>query len=121
MSEPLYYLSEFLRLREWMRSALRQKGYGDDALHNMDVEAEKNALNAVLFPARPAHTARVRIAVCVAADGTWNSCGWRTKSMSPSDEELAASAADVMPADATLHFVEADVPLPTTIEGEVKP
>ncbi len=62
---------------------------------------------------------RVRIAVCVAADGSWNSCGWSGDRGKQDDSELASNACDIMPSNAAVHFIEADIPLPQTIEAEV--
>jgi hypothetical protein len=67
-------------------------------------------------------TIRVRIAVAVDPGGSWSSCGWQHADNAPrSDEDKAMDALDTMSAAAVVHFVEADIPLPTTetIEGEV--
>ena len=65
-------------------------------------------------------TIRVRIAVCVAADGSWSSCGWSGDHGKQDDSELASNACDIMPSNAAVHFIEADIPLPQTIEAEVR-
>lgn len=59
-------------------------------------------------------TQRVRIAVCVASNGEWSSAGWSGRS----DSALAEHAGEYMPANSSVHFIEADVPLPTTIAAE---
>ncbi len=73
-----------------------------------------------LEPSKP-KTIRVRIAVCVAADGSWSSCGWSGDRGKQDDSELASNACDIMPSNAAVHFIEADIPLPQTIEAEVAP
>ncbi len=65
-------------------------------------------------------TVRVRIAVALGADGQWNSCGWSGDAAT--DDEKAGLALDPMEdAIVGIHWVEADIPLPTsvTVEGEV--
>lgn len=71
---------------------------------------------------------KIRIAVAVAKDGSWNSQGWCDHGTQRPDSEFRASAAEGLPPDIGDHeyhvvFVEADVPLPTsvTVKGEVKP
>ena len=66
-------------------------------------------------------TIRVRIAVCVAPDGEWNSAGWSGAHGQNKDEELASMAIDPMPVAVSVHFIEADIPLPQTIAAEVTP
>lgn len=66
-------------------------------------------------------TIRVRIAVCVAPDDSWNSCGWSGDSGKQTDEELASNALDVMDHASSVHFIEVDIPLPQTIEAEAQP
>lgn len=62
-------------------------------------------------------TVRVRIAVAVCADGNWVSEGSRGMS----DDSAARYLGDFLNAPGPLHFIEADIPLPTsvTVEGEV--
>lgn len=70
-------------------------------------------------------TKRVRIAVAVTASGAWNSVGWSSsKSGAPTeiaDSEKRSYAVEPLDEDATVHWVEADIPIPeeTTIEGTV--
>ncbi len=65
-------------------------------------------------------TVRVRIAVAVGADGQWNSSGWSGESAT--DDAMEGIALDPMEdAIVNMHWVEADVPLPseaTTVEGD---
>ena len=62
-------------------------------------------------------TIRVRIAVCAAPDGAWSATG----SGGLQDDEMASDAQEYMPHDSTIHFIQADIPLPQTIEAEVHP
>lgn len=68
-------------------------------------------------------TIRVRIAVCVAPDGSWSSCGWHVDIERPPrlDAFVAADARSDMPDYAAVHFIEANVPLPQTLDGKVVP
>ncbi len=66
-------------------------------------------------------TIRVRIAVCVADDGRWSSCGSQDGHLPRSDDDIAGSAVVCMPESSTVHFIEADIPLPQTIEAKVHP
>ena len=63
-------------------------------------------------------TVRVRIAVVVASDGEWNSCGW---SGAESDGEMVGIVLDCLGEDGQIRWVEADIPLPSepTVIGEV--
>ena len=70
-------------------------------------------------------TIRVRIAVAVNADKDWNATGWNVEGSEVDDKTKVDTALDAMPTSAAEHvvFVEAEVPLPPsveTIEGEVK-
>lgn len=65
-------------------------------------------------------TVKVRIAVVVAPDGSWNSCGW---SGAESDEEKMELALEVVPSNGEArYYLEAELPLPCdpTIQAEVK-
>jgi hypothetical protein len=70
-------------------------------------------------------TVRVRIALAVDSKGRWSACGWVGDSGRLDDEEYAGHAQESLDSglDQLVHFIEADVPLPTseTIQGEVKP
>ena len=60
-------------------------------------------------------TKRIRIAVMISMDGS----DWSAASGDASDNELADWAAEYIGGNGKLHFVEADIPLPETIEGKV--
>ena len=66
-------------------------------------------------------TVRVRIAVAVRQDGTYNAGGWCGPDDTPSDDELAADVAEFAPPSIHIHFVTAGIPLPVAqeIEGRV--
>lgn len=67
-------------------------------------------------------TIRVRIAVCVSPVGSWGAAGWMNETgMAPSDDKMAAEATYGMPLVSSVHFIEADIPLPQTIEAEIVP
>lgn len=65
----------------------------------------------------PSGYVKVRIAVAVALDGSWNSSGYD----GATDSELAANAVDCMPEGERICFVEALAPKPEvqSIEGRV--
>lgn len=91
---------------------LRQTAATADELDDWrtSVKAEREAARA--------GTVRVRVAVAVQPDGDWNAVSWRDGT----DDNNRGMAIDPMSDEAVVHFVEADVPLPTgavTVEGRV--
>lgn len=62
-------------------------------------------------------TVRVRIAVAVQQDGRWHAAGWREAT-----DFVKSEIAQEPLGDCVVHWIEADVPLPSeaTIEGEVQ-
>ena len=66
-------------------------------------------------------TVRVRIAVAVTPNGSWEAAGSRGWPDDDASHEARVCSDD--PAHARVTYVEADVPLPEpeTVEGEVKP
>jgi len=72
----------------------------------------------------PARTVKVRIAVAVAPDGKWNSCGWGNDSMTPSEQkrrnqEIMELAIDVCGEGEgegeARYWLEVELPVPTVI------
>lgn len=60
-------------------------------------------------------TIRARIRVAVWPDGSWTAYGDQTKNV----ERTFAEIIDAAPGGESYHWIECDLPLPTTIEAEV--
>ena len=63
----------------------------------------------------PFTTIRIRIKVAVWPDGTWTAYGDNTKSAEQTMDEIL----DAAPGGDSTHWVEATIPLPLTVEGQV--
>jgi hypothetical protein len=73
-------------------------------------------------------TRKIRIAVAMAPDGEWNSCGYslRDRLTEVSDKDKMDGTVDCLPERETRYFVEAEIPIPdpeviATIIGTVTP
>ena len=68
-------------------------------------------------------TVRVRIAVAVGPDGSWNACGWlRESTGKPADKDAMDIAVEGASDGAASYWVEATLPLPTSataVEADV--
>ena len=58
-------------------------------------------------------TVRVRVAVAVDPDGTWNAVGW---SGAKDDDDMVGLALDMVGTQESVYWLTADLPLPATVE-----
>jgi len=66
-------------------------------------------------------TRRIRIAVAMWPDGSWNCCGCGKLDENMSDKNMVELATEIGDIGDSIFFVEADIPMPEyyVIEGEV--